>query len=92
MFDSFFACIRSCLVGIFPGMHPITKWRKDHPRGRITCAKLGEWVGVSEAEISRWENGLRRIPPHQCKVLEKITGIPKSVLRPDVYDETSEAA
>jgi DNA-binding transcriptional regulator YdaS (Cro superfamily) len=77
---------------MIPAMHPITHWRLNHPNGRVTCVELGKLLGVSEPEISRWENGLRRIPPERCKAIFAVTGIPRSVLRPDIFGEEAEAA
>jgi DNA-binding transcriptional regulator YdaS (Cro superfamily) len=42
---------------------------------------LARKVGVKHNAILKW----RRIPPLRVHQVEKITGIPRSVLRPDVY-------
>ncbi len=43
--------------------------------------KLSFALGLSRAAVSRW----RRVPAERCKAVEKITGIPRSLLRPDIY-------
>lgn len=73
-------------------MHPITYWRKNNPNGRVTCAELAKMLGISEPEISRWENGLRKIPAERCRLISTVTGIPRHKLRPDIFDEEAEAA
>lgn len=43
-------------------------------------------LGVSAAEVSRWESGRRQVPAERVIEFEKITGIPRHKLRPDVFD------
>jgi DNA-binding transcriptional regulator YdaS (Cro superfamily) len=45
----------------------------------------GRLLGISKVEYWRWEAGLRRIPPEKVPYVEAITGVPREVLRPDVY-------
>ena len=42
------------------------------------AAKLGDVTG---AAISQW----RRVPPHRVLEVSRITGVPRSRLRPDLY-------
>lgn len=48
-------------------------------RGRLT--RLAEKLEVSPSTILTW----KQIPPQRCIAIEEFTGIPKSVLRPDIY-------
>jgi transcriptional regulator with XRE-family HTH domain len=50
-----------------------------------TLAKAGELLGVSESQMSRYENGWRRVPPEKVLHYEAITDIPREELRPDLY-------
>lgn len=45
---------------------------------------LAERCGVSEPTVSRWVRG-GSIPAERVLTVEKITGVPRHVLRPDVY-------
>jgi DNA-binding transcriptional regulator YdaS (Cro superfamily) len=56
-------------------------------RSLRAAAKL---LGLSHAHLSRYERGERRIAPLRAARIEKITGIPREVLRPDVFGEVSE--
>lgn len=40
-------------------------------------------LGISGAAVSAWE----RVPEHRVDDVERVTGIPKSVLRPDLSTE-----
>jgi DNA-binding transcriptional regulator YdaS (Cro superfamily) len=39
--------------------------------------------GVQRAAVWKWEN--RRIPAERVVTVEHVTGIPREVLRPDLY-------
>lgn len=47
---------------------------------------LAMTIGVSVAAVSYWANGIARVPPGRCKSIERVTGIPRHVLRPDIFD------
>lgn len=49
-------------------------------------------AGVSLPTWSRWETGRRRVPAERVPDLSKLTGIPMSDLRPDVFANAGEAA
>jgi len=51
------------------------------PRGRV--ADLARRLGVTHAAIRQWN--LKRIPPLRILQVERYTGIPRHVLRPDLY-------
>jgi DNA-binding transcriptional regulator YdaS (Cro superfamily) len=44
-------------------------------------AKLAAAVGINSQAISQWD----RIPPRRVLAVEKASGIPRHVLRPDLY-------
>ncbi|MEJ6847502.1 helix-turn-helix transcriptional regulator [Sinorhizobium fredii] len=66
-------------------MHPLKLWRKTLPQGQRTLQAVAELLGVTEPQVSRYENGKRRIPPKKLERYEKITGIPRYILRPDLF-------
>lgn len=49
-------------------------------------AKLAEKIGVTRAAVYNW----RRVPAERVLEIERITGVSRHVLRPDLYprDET----
>ena len=44
-------------------------------------SEIARQLGISTAAVTLW----KRIPAHHCPMVEKITGIPRFQLRPDVY-------
>lgn len=48
----------------------------------ITRRELSRHLGISEQAVGQW----RRVPIHQVFQVERITGIPRERLRPDIYD------
>jgi DNA-binding transcriptional regulator YdaS (Cro superfamily) len=52
----------------------------DEERGRLT--KLAEACEITHSAICQWT----RVPIERVAVVERVTGIPRSVLRPDVYE------
>jgi len=67
--------------------NPIREYRLDMGMQQKTLADL---LDVSQGDVSRWESGERAIPILKCSAVSKATGIPREVLRPDVF--ASEAA
>jgi DNA-binding transcriptional regulator YdaS (Cro superfamily) len=43
--------------------------------------KLGDKLGISAQAIQQW----KQIPAHQIIAVERVTGIPREKLRPDLY-------
>lgn len=52
-------------------------------RGVVT--KLAEELGISTAAVSQW----RRIPQDRLPDVERITGVPRDRLRPDLFEGSS---
>jgi len=47
--------------------------------------RLAELLGISQAAVSFWlRNG---IPAHRVIKLERLTGVPREELRPDLYEK-----
>lgn len=44
---------------------------------------LAELVGVHKAQITRWARG--KVPADRVLEIERLTGIPRHDLRPDLY-------
>lgn len=54
-------------------------------RGERKTEEVATLAGVTPAMWSRWENLKRRIPAERVVELERLTGIPREELRPDVF-------
>lgn len=48
---------------------------------RWGVSKLAKSLGVTPSAISQW----RHVPPDRVLAVEAVTGIPRDVLRPDLY-------
>lgn len=87
------AAIMSAMHETAMGKNPRPRWEaftalRDWRLTKVkpsTLAKAGELLGVSESQMSRYENGRRRVPPEKVVHYEAITDIPREVLRPDLY-------
>lgn len=64
-------------------------WRVSANKSAEEAAKD---VGVTVAMWSRFENGRRRVPAERVLEIEKITGISRHDLRPDVFGEPEQVA
>jgi len=64
-------------------MDALRKWRLSLPTPTLEVAAA--MLGISAAQLSRYETGQRGIPATRAADIEKITGIPRVVLRPDVF-------
>ena len=50
-----------------------------------TQAKAAGLIGVSTSVYSEWTLGQKRPSPKNVKKIEKLFGIPREQLRPDIY-------
>lgn len=60
-------------------------WRHEAQIDAETAANL---AGVSLPTWSRWETGGRQIPASRVLDVEKLTGVSRHDLRPDVFGDT----
>jgi DNA-binding transcriptional regulator YdaS (Cro superfamily) len=73
-------------------MDELRKWRQGLPENQRTLAAAGRLLGISEVQMHRYETGQRRIPAERTDDFAKITGIPHTILRPDVFKPHSQSA
>jgi DNA-binding transcriptional regulator YdaS (Cro superfamily) len=64
-------------------MDALRNWRLGLPNPTLEAAAA--MLGISGAQMSRYEHGLRQIPARRAAEFETITGIPRAVLRPDIF-------
>jgi transcriptional regulator with XRE-family HTH domain len=60
--------------------HPLRRYRTD---ASLTLEVLARLLGVDRSTVLRWEE--RRIPAERVLDVERVTGIPRDKLRPDLY-------
>lgn len=53
----------------------------------IKQAALAKKFGVQPPALSKWERN--RVPAERVLMIEKVTGIPRHLLRPDIYPAPS---
>jgi DNA-binding transcriptional regulator YdaS (Cro superfamily) len=51
-------------------------------------AEISRALGITTAAVTLW----KRIPAEHCPIVEKITGIPRIQLRPDVYGRAKDSS
>lgn len=68
---------------VAPGMEQFRAWRKSLPGNSM--AEAARLLGVSAVQVFRYEKGSRKISPHKCVEVERITGISRHELRPDIF-------
>jgi DNA-binding transcriptional regulator YdaS (Cro superfamily) len=51
-----------------------------------TQAKAAGLIGVSTSIFCEWAQGKKKPSPINVKKIEKLFGIPREQLRPDIYD------
>jgi DNA-binding transcriptional regulator YdaS (Cro superfamily) len=51
-----------------------------------STSQVAESLGVTNEAVRAWRRGIRRIPTSQARLIEDRFGIPKHLLRPDVWD------
>ena len=65
--------------------------RTDHPLKAVfekvgTATDLARLLGVTSSAVSQW----RRIPIERAAQVERITGIPRQQLRPDIFGTSAD--
>jgi DNA-binding transcriptional regulator YdaS (Cro superfamily) len=69
--------------------NPLRSYRvKSDPP--LTLEQLGEALGVNKSTVLRWEES--KIPAERVLDVERITGIPRTELRPDLFTFTEARA
>lgn len=72
-------------------IHPLQTFREKHdpPLGQSDLAVM---LDVSTTTVWRWEARKRKVDDELLARVSERTGIPKSILRPDLADLMNEAA
>ncbi|MER9130718.1 helix-turn-helix transcriptional regulator [Mesorhizobium sp. M0520] len=63
-------------------MEQLRNWRKA---SGLSTEEAGHLIGVSNVQWSRIEAGSRKVAPEKVLELERITGISRHEIRPDVF-------
>ena len=71
---------RSGTTGVVAGRNPIAA--AAYSKG-LNLSGVASLMGVHKTAMTRWAKG--RIPAHRVLEVERITGIPRHELRPDIY-------
>lgn len=85
-----------------PAMQPLLDGLRPMPRGAVLEAlrqyrsengisldALGASLKLHKTTISRWERGTLPITARWAIEVEKVTGVPRASLRPDIFGEVS---
>ncbi len=64
-------------------MDSIPPLRRYRDQVGKTLEALGREFGVNKSTMLRWEEG--RVPPDRALEVERLTGISRHELRPDIY-------
>ncbi|MBA5778239.1 helix-turn-helix domain-containing protein [Stappia sp. F7233] len=67
--------------------HALTKYRKANC---LTLDDVSRQLSVTRATVCKWEKG--RIPAERVLEVERVTGVPRHHLRPDLYPLDEPAA
>jgi transcriptional regulator with XRE-family HTH domain len=68
-------------------MEPLEQYRTENG---LTKTQLADLLGVSPSMISLVLSGARKPGFALAQHIERVTGIPKQTLRPDVYGEAAQ--
>jgi DNA-binding transcriptional regulator YdaS (Cro superfamily) len=65
--------------------HPLTEYREA--RDGMSLEALGALLvpPANKSTVSRWEGGEVLIPIERLDEIERVTGIPRTQLRPDIF-------
>jgi len=55
----------------------------DYPP--LTPKQIADAMGVALSTVYKWEKGTIQIPAERVLALERITGVPRHELRPDLF-------
>jgi len=62
----------------------LDNWIKENG---VTQTWLAAELGVAQGQVSDWCSGAVQLPPTRCNKISKITGLPLTELRPDVFGQ-----
>lgn len=62
--------------------HPLRKYRRSN---NLTAAQLAKTLKVCPASVTHYENGIRRIDAERAISIERLIGIDRADLRPDLF-------
>jgi hypothetical protein len=60
----------------------LAAWRKSNKK---LGAEVADELGITQATWSRWESKSRRVPAERVADVERVTGINRAELRPDIF-------
>jgi DNA-binding transcriptional regulator YdaS (Cro superfamily) len=63
----------------------VTQLRIWRETAGLTATQAASAFGVKQPVYSRWETGSRRIPAERVASISAFTGLPRHVLRPDIF-------
>ena len=64
-------------------MRSLNPLRRYRHKAELSLEALASSLGVNKTTVFRWEE--RRIPAERVLDIERVTGIPRHELRPDLY-------
>ncbi len=70
-------------------IHPLKAYREQNA---LTQDALAEILGISRAMVTHIENGRRPVTPRKAIDWERQTGIPRTVLCPEIFGAPSTQA
>lgn len=68
--------------GVMENKHPLTVFREQRD---LTQDELAALIGVKAPAVCKWEKG--RVSYGKVLDVERVTGIPRHELRPDIYPD-----
>lgn len=63
--------------------HPLLAYREGN---NLSLDALAAQLKVNKSTVLRWETGEVPLPIARLSIVEKLTGIPREKLRPDIFD------